>query len=529
MANTSIFNSIRKTLLPKADTHNAAGGLAYQLDDKEALAQYVVTGCFNGTFYHSAEGQLKKVIKLAAKVDDKFLAQTAVYSRNRAYMKDAPALLCAILAGRNTELFKEVFSEVIDNGKMLRNFVQIMRSGVTGRNSLGSASKKQVQAWLNRVHDDALLYASVGNSPSLADVIKMVHPRAKSAERNAYYGYLIGRKVEQSLLPEKVQAFEAWKKDKSKTVVLPNVPFQLLTAQQLTKADWMKIAQNAPWQMTRMNLNTFARQGVLEKQGMVQMIAGKLSNRNLVERSRVFPYQLLAAYKNASDEVPVEIRNALQEAMEISLENVPEIVGKVAVCVDVSGSMHSPATGYRKGASSAVRCIDVAALVGAAILRKNPDAIILPFENDVVKVGLNPYDSVMTNAKILSTLPFGGTNCSAPLRWLNRNKQDVDMVIYVSDNESWLDSPHYGNFSNGNATTTIKEWATLKKRCRKAKMACIDITPHDTQQAKSREDILNIGGFSDQVFKLLAQYANGDLTDGHCVSEIKKEEIKTEI
>ena len=60
------------------------------------------------------------------------------------------------------------------------------------------------------------------------------------------------------------------------------------------------------------------------------------------------------------------VRDALQDAMEIAIENVPEIDGKVYVFPDVSGSMHSPVTGYRKGATSAVRCIDVAALVAAA-------------------------------------------------------------------------------------------------------------------------------------------------------------------
>ena len=62
--------------------------------------------------------------------------------------------------------------------------------------------------------------------------------------------------------------------------------------------------------------------------------------------------------------------------------------------------MQSPVTGHRKGATTAVRCIDVAALVAAAILRQNPDAEVLPFNDDVVPVTIsNPRDSVMTNAE----------------------------------------------------------------------------------------------------------------------------------
>ena len=45
--------------------------------------------------------------------------------------------------------------------------------------------------------------------------------------------------------------------------------------------------------------------------------------------------------------------------------NGPAVQGKVYVLVDVSGSMSSPITGQRKGATSAMRCIDGAALVAA--------------------------------------------------------------------------------------------------------------------------------------------------------------------
>ena len=80
------------------------------------------------------------------------------------------------------------------------------------------------------------------------------------------------------------------------------------------------------------------------------------------------------------------------------LANVPEFEGKVYVFPDVSGSMSSPVTGNRKGATSAVRCIDIAALVAATVLRKNPSAEVLPFESSVVRFDLNSRDSVMTNA-----------------------------------------------------------------------------------------------------------------------------------
>lgn len=523
MANKSLFSSLRGGNGPKANTVNQAGGIAYALSDEAALAQYAGTGCFNGTYYAAAHEQLDALSKLAASVDDRFLAQTAIFCREQGFMKDAPAFLCATLANRDVELLEEIFPRVIDNGKMLRNFVQIIRSGVTGRKSLGSAPKRLVRQWLMKASDRQLMAAAVGNNPSLADVVKMVHPKPKDAEREAFYAWLIGKPAELMKLPQIVREFELWKSTREGAV--PNVPFQMLTALDLGASEWTEIARNAPWQMTRMNLNTFARHGVFEAEGMTELIAKRLATAEAVKNARVFPYQLLAAYLNASDQVPIAVTNALQEAMEVATKNVPKVPGRVFICPDVSGSMHAPVTGYRSGSSTKLRCVDVAALVAATLLRKNPQAIVLPFMNDVLKVKLNPHDSVMTNAKKLASLPMGGTNCSAPLTWINKHRREADFIFFVSDNESWIDSPHYG-WCGGGKTATMKEWQKIKDRSPKALMACLDIQPNDHSQALTRPDILNIGGFSDQVFSIVSRFARKKLSGDHLVNEIKNIDLK---
>ena len=208
MANLRLFSSKPKALA--ADAVNEAGGRAYTLSAEETLAQYVVTGCFNGTFYASESEQLDRVVKLASGVSDEFIAALAIYARHKAYMKDSPALLLALLSTKNAALFRSTFDRVIDNGKMLRNFVQIIRSGVVGRRSLGSAPKKKVLEWLAKRDGEQLLKDSIGNSPSLADVVKMVHPKPANAERDAMYAYLIGRDYSDAQLPALVKQYEAF-------------------------------------------------------------------------------------------------------------------------------------------------------------------------------------------------------------------------------------------------------------------------------------------------------------------------------
>jgi 60 kDa SS-A/Ro ribonucleoprotein len=513
MANIQLFQTLKGKLLPNANAINAAGAPAYAPSPKHRLAQYAATGCLNATYYASAETQLDTVLQLCKDVDAVFIAQTAVYCRERGYMKDMPALLVAVLAGQGAPVLPRAFKRVVNNGKMLRNFVQIMRSGAVGRKSLGTRPKKLVQDWLNNASEKDLLSAAVGNTPSLADVVKMVHPKPSEAWRDAFFAWLIGKPHDTQALPARVQVFEAYKADRSQP--LPDVPFQMLTALELSSEAWAQIARQGGWHMVRMNLNTFARHGVYALPGMAEEIAAKLRDADAIRKSGVFPYQLMAAFLAANDEVPLVIRNALQDAFEIALANVPEIEGKVVVCPDVSGSMASPATGYRGTATSKMRCIDVAALVAAAMLRKNPDATVLPFEVDVVRCELNQRDTVMTNAGKLASIGGGGTNCSAPLALMNQRKEKADLVVFVSDNESWIDASRRG------ATATMREWEIFKQRNPAAKLVCIDVTPHGTTQAAERDDVLNIGGFSDEVFKIVAAFAAGQLSAAHWVGEIE--------
>ncbi len=520
MVNTQLFQTLKGALLPKATALNAERAPAYDLTPRHQLAQLAATGCLTRTYYASEDAQLEQVLALTQKLDPAFVAKAAIYGRQSGHMKDMPALLAASLAVRDVALLAQVFPRVIDSGKMLRNFVQILRSGAVGRKSLGSRPKKLVQQWLLTASEKQLLNAAVGNAPSLADVVKMVHPKPTEAWREAWFAWLIGRAFDETALPPITQAFERFKRLVAQGTIdanaeVPAVPFQMLTALPLMSVHWAQIAQQGSWQMVRQNLNTLARHGVFELPGLSEAVAAKLRDAQAVSKARAMPYQLLSAFKAADDTVPTDVREALQNAMELSLTQVPTLAGRVVVCPDVSGSMSSPVTGYRSTASSSVRCIDVAALVAAAVLRKNPQARVLPFEQEVVPLRLNGRDSVMTNAQALAAIGGGGTNCSAPLALLNKEEAVVDVVILVSDNESWVDAVRRG------ATQTLCEWEVLKQRNPQARLVCIDIQPSITTQAAERADILNIGGFSDAVFSMMADFINGTMNVDHWVGDIE--------
>ena len=579
MANKKLFGSTGVSAKsPATDTRNEAGGTAYSLEAKAAIAQLAVTGCFNQTFYASAQDQLDKVKGLIEKVEPEFAGKLAIYARTHGFMKDMPAFIVGWLTGKLTVAHKiveglhkagadkakiaaseekihelsailwDTFPRVVDNGKMLRNYVQIIRSGVTGRKSLGSSPRRLIRSWFDTKTDEQVFYNSIGNDPTLGDVVALAHPAPGTKERAALYGYLLGKTlgkfedrdfVVTDELPAIVKTYEAFKKEP--VGELPRAPYEMLEGLPLTTAQWKELALNATWQQTRQHLNAFVKKGVFtgSKAGtwdmdVIKAVADKLRDEKAIEKARVLPYQLLIAYTNMGPEMPVEITNALQDAMEIATKNVPVIDGLICVFPDISGSMHSPVTGTRvnpktgktESHTSKVSCIDIAALVAASLLRANPRTVIIPFESKALTdVRLNPRDSIMTNAAKLRGLPCGGTNCASALDAVHRMGLKPDICLYVSDNESWLDSPNYGAYSghrsvwgspgsvNQARSETLRLWDGLVRANPKAKLVCLDVQPYATTQAPSRKDILNIGGFSDSVFEVIKQFYSGDASN----------------
>jgi len=559
MANKRLFQSaLPGRTLPNTDTVNEAGGRAYTRSDKATLAQFAVTGCLNSTFYTKDEDQLKITLELAGKVDSEFLAQLAIYAREQGYLKDMPALLCAILFGRTKAdpavkpFFVAAFGRCIDNGKMLKNFVQIVRSGVVGRKSFASMLKGLIQKWFDGHTDEQLIYQSIGGEYSLADIIRMSRVNPRTPSRRALFKYLTGCEVgeqdagygyDAEALPQLLKDYNAWKASTkgARPGAPPKVPFQMLTSLELSQADWEKIALDATWNQTRMNLNSFLKHGVFNNKTVLKTISDRLKDQKAVEKTKVFPYQLMTSYNYTSRQagMPQSITLGLQQALDHALRNIPEINGKIVLAPDMSGSMNSPVTGNRNnsatgtvarrgrvyGATTVVQCREVAALVTAAYLRKNPDTLILPFSDHIDLVRLNPLDSVATNAQILSRLPSGGTDCSLPLRFLNEKRVAADLVIYVSDYESWMDANgntkhayaynRFGGVDTNPSTGMMVEWRLFKSRNPKARLVCVDLQPAPSAQVIVEDDILSIGGWSDTCFSLIADFAangnNGDM------------------
>ena len=150
--------------------------------------------------------------------------------------------------------------------------------------------------------------------------------------------------------------------------------------------------------------------------------------------------------------------------------------------------------------------------------------MVVPFDTQAYDVRIDPSDSILSLSERLAKYGGGGTDCSIPLRAANTkfSKRQFAGCVLVSDNESWVGTGRYGS------TGVMTEWQTFVKNQKRfgvtdPKLVCIDIQPYGSTQAPERDDILNIGGFSDAVFHVVASYLSDDAA--RFVAEVESIEL----
>ena len=502
---------------PDTNAVNEAGGVAYENSPEWQLTKLVTTGMLSNTYYVDAKTVNDKTFELAKKVSPEFLAKLIVYARNQGYMRSNPIQLLVLLSVRNPYLFRKVFRKVVHTGKDLIDFVTVVLSGSI-RKELGSAPRKEVREMLNKM--DAYQYVKYGSNqqnPSIKDIIKIAHPEAPDNERNELYKYMLGKEHNVKSLPVKVQEYlefvasEAGSPNRIELLNTGHLPHEVVTATKLTAKEWTALAQNMPYMATLRNLNTMARQGVFEDKEALRSVTAYIANEEAVTKSKQFPYRFMSAYLNLAEGMPQSVKTALGKAMEVACRNIPSVDGLVVVGADTSGSMSYGHVGGSNGRQSKIRFIDVAALISSAILKKNPDALILPFDTQIHKSNLNADDTILTNAQKLAKYGGGGTCCSLPFEHVLHDAKvlkEMKLFIGITDSESWVRTGY--NYGSNRSTDTMAAWKEIRRKNPQAEAILINVAPYTSDQVKEGTPGLTmVSGFSDEVFRLIGMQVSG--------------------
>ncbi|MFN7116826.1 MAG: TROVE domain-containing protein [Saprospiraceae bacterium] len=400
---------------------NKAGGEAYVMTPKLQLASLLLTSFAQDQFYRSAKQTFQELIQLLPQVEPIFAAKAAIFARTQYGMRSITHVLAAELAAQvsGQPWAKDFYDKIIFRPDDMLEILAYFES--KGGKHLPNAMKKGFAKAFDRFDSYQLAkYRGENRAYKLVDVVNLVHP--KPTERNA--------EALKSLIVNELRTTQTWET-------------KLTQAGQKAENDAEKAAlKAAAWaELLKTNkLGYFAllrnlRNILQQAPELTDVVCQKLVNRHQIKKSLVLPFQYLTALdalQEAASELNInqlrQVQKALNEALELALDNVPKFDGRTLIVLDDSGSM-TGARGKQKPP------IEIGAIFAAVLYRSN-DADLMRFSDDASY--LTPYfgDSTMSIAdRLIKNARSAGTNFHAIFQ---KAKQAYDRIIILSDMQGWM-------------------------------------------------------------------------------------------
>jgi 60 kDa SS-A/Ro ribonucleoprotein len=132
-----------------------------------------------------------------------------------------------------------------------------------------------------------------------------------------------------------------------------------------------------------------------------------------------------------------KIVDALDKAFYASFGNVTPTGKRINLALDVSGSMGYPNIANTNISPAVASC--AMALITANV---ESDYELSAFSRDYVPLSISPRQRLDDVVRYTQNIPFGGTDCSVPMRWALANKREFDAFIVYTDSETWAGREH---------------------------------------------------------------------------------------
>lgn len=215
------------------------------------------------------------------------------------------------------------------------------------------------------------------------DLIRLTHPNPKEAIVNQLIAYIVD--PENVEAPSRVKLQKAIFSGELENPTPEDIRQAGITWQQWAgftgvKPDWNLLIPSMGYQALLMNLRNFEEAGIKNPD-----VTARLADPVEVRRSRMFPFRFLAAYNELKT---FFYTPALEEALNVSVDNVPRLRGNTLILVDQSGSM-----GQHMSKHSKTNYTKTAALFGAVLARAAENATLVFF-------GGNPHSSYYPQYKV---------------------------------------------------------------------------------------------------------------------------------
>ncbi len=443
-------------------TINLAGAVAFKLDKATELTHAVLASFLEDKYYESGDKRLTRINKLVEATDPEYVARLAVVARTEFHMRSVVAALLGSLSKyhKGDDLVKRA---IVKSATRVDDLTELAAL-------VGSPMPKQVKRGIR----NAILkfnryqlgkYRAEGSAVSLVDLFNLTHPKTKHATKEQKAAW-------KDLINGKLTAEDTWetelsnaKDDKARKTALES----LVRGE---KMGYMALLRN---------LNNFVKYGVNET--AIKRICGQLTDPDRVAKSKQLPFRFITAYNNVKGNR--QFSDAISEAMDLAVSNVPELSGKTLIAVDSSGSMDGDP-------------IEKACIFCATLMKANKNADVVFFSNTMKEISMSGRAPVVDLTEALRKQHMGGgTDTALVFNYALAKKKNYSRIIILSDNESWMSE----------AQRAYKNYVMASKE--NPFIYPIDLQGYSTADVKGNR-VFHLTGWSDRVLDFIGQAEKGD-------------------
>lgn len=386
MASLNTHNKFTET------THE--GGPAARMTPLRALRRSVMS-CFlwEKEFYEDGQEIAKRIGELVAKCNPTDVSNIAIEARNAAYLRHVPLLLLVHLAeaSKGTSLMRETVPQVVKRADELTELCAMWWHLHPDTHIPHNMEKGLRDAWKNFNEYQLAKYDSTG-AVKLRDVLRLTHPRPTSDERNALYKRIIDR-----------------------TLTTPDTWEVELSAGKDKKETWTRLLQENKLGGLALlrNLRNMHQVGVDQ-----DLIRYAISTNPF---NMVLPFRFTAAAR-----IMPMYERFLDDALIKKIRQLPPLVGKTAVMVDVSGSMSE-----KLSSKSDLSRMDAAATLASII--NSRELRVFSFADRVMEL---PARLGMAGVDAITNSQSGGTRLFDAVHTVNE-KIPYDRLIVITDEQAF--------------------------------------------------------------------------------------------
>lgn len=516
---------------------NNAGGYTFAVGDWGRLHRFLTLGVEGGTYYVGAR-------ELAA--DN---AQVVFRCAAADHARTVQAIIDVSLAGRAPRQNPAIFAlavcasveDTTARAKALDHLGAVCRTGthlflfagyVEALRGWGRSLRRAVGRWYESMDPTKLAYQVLKYRQregwTHADMLRLSHPEGVDDEHRALYQWITHRTMSESL-PGLVGGFETAQQATGEQGWLdalrrwPDLSWEMLPDEALTKpAVWEALLHNGvPMTALIRQLPRLTGLGVVGDNlgsAATRLVLAQLGDSERIRRARIHPMNVLVAlrtyaqgrsvYGKSTWTPSAKVIDALDGLFYASYGNVESSGKRELLALDVSGSMTQQISGLPlscREASAALALVtanaesDWQAVAftgrGATYRALGPDA-------GLSMLPISPRQRLDDAVAVIDRLPFGPTDCAAPMVWAMNHKVPVDTFTIYTDSETW-----YGPVHPHQALERYRQVMGIDSRLVVVAMTSTQFSiadPNDPLQ-------LDIAGFDTSVPSMRADFSAGRL------------------